>query len=203
MLGPQDERGFPSSFSLTPLHLTWAITWEPNVTGLIKYHGVQFSADKVKSFKPCRKCGCQWRYDHTGGGCPYCVSIRTRRYGKENRQRKNEWNKAWERANPERFKRIAQRKKSRRRARKELVPSEPWSRSEILEKYNHRCCQCGGTEGLVIDHVQPITWFGPDRSDNLQVLCQKHNSTKGSHSCNDYRWRFQLPAEIPERETVT
>ena len=39
---------------------------------------------------------------------------------------------------------------------------------------------CGEMTNLTVDHIYPLSKGGSDELDNLQFLCQKHNSEKGS-----------------------
>ncbi len=60
------------------------------------------------------------------------------------------------------------------------------------------CMRCGTTVDLTTDHVIPISLGGPDREDNLQVLCHNCNSLKGQKII-DYRpIRVELPLRVTE-----
>ncbi len=55
-------------------------------------------------------------------------------------------------------------------------------RNEILEIHENVCVQCGISENLSVDHIQPRSKF-PERaleSSNLQILCLICNSSKGN-----------------------
>ncbi len=52
----------------------------------------------------------------------------------------------------------------------------------VMERDGHRCQVCGATEDLTIDH-KLVPWSEGGSStdpENLQVLCRKHNSSKGT-----------------------
>lgn len=49
----------------------------------------------------------------------------------------------------------------------------------IIERDGYLCDECGGTESLTIDHIMPLSKGGSDELDNLRLLCQSCNSTKG------------------------
>jgi 5-methylcytosine-specific restriction endonuclease McrA len=53
------------------------------------------------------------------------------------------------------------------------------------------CQQCGSDEKLTVDHIIPRRLGGNDSFDNLQVLCQKCNYSKGG------RFFFQPPTPKP------
>lgn len=63
------------------------------------------------------------------------------------------------------------------------------TRKLVLRRDNHHCRRCGGGEFLQLDHVVPWSQFGPDRSDNLETLCDL---------CNNARSNF-LEADHPRR----
>lgn len=60
------------------------------------------------------------------------------------------------------------------------VPKE--IRELVMERDGRRCQACGETEDLTIDHkITPWSEGGSSTDpDNLQVLCRKHNSSKGT-----------------------
>lgn len=56
-------------------------------------------------------------------------------------------------------------------------------RHEILDQYNYTCIQCGFKsegQGLQIDHIIPVSKGGKTVRENLQVLCDKCNLSKGA-----------------------
>lgn len=59
-------------------------------------------------------------------------------------------------------------------------------RTQIKERDNYTCCQCGNSTHvepnllLEIDHIIPIARGGLTKEDNLQTLCWKCNRSKGS-----------------------
>lgn len=50
----------------------------------------------------------------------------------------------------------------------------------LVERDGEFCAECGDTEDLSIDHKAPISKGGSDDLENLQILCRKHNSQKGT-----------------------
>ncbi len=64
--------------------------------------------------------------------------------------------------------------------RKQSLRKNQKVRAELLEKYNYKCVQCGSEESLHVDHIIPVRCGGSDDINNLQILCQSCNSSKGS-----------------------
>jgi 5-methylcytosine-specific restriction endonuclease McrA len=58
-------------------------------------------------------------------------------------------------------------------------------RQRLLER-DKACLKCGSESKLTIDHVVPISKGGSNDFSNLQILCEKCNSLKGS-TIADYR----------------
>src|SRR5260370_29684101 len=53
-------------------------------------------------------------------------------------------------------------------------------RRELLKKYAGTCARCGRTKNPKIDPIVPATQGGTIEPDNLQVLCQRCNGSKGA-----------------------
>jgi 5-methylcytosine-specific restriction endonuclease McrA len=96
------------------------------------------------------------------------------------------WNKTYRQNNPEKF----QGYQRKRRALKASLPSEPYTRQDIIDRDGTDCGLCGEPVDLElkypdhlspsIDHVIPITRQGPDTLANVQLahlICniRKHN----------------------------
>jgi hypothetical protein len=58
-------------------------------------------------------------------------------------------------------------------------------RLAVLAADRNRCCFCGTTEGLAIDHIFPWSLGGLTVMWNLAVLCKYHNTVKSNY------WRFR------------
>lgn len=63
------------------------------------------------------------------------------------------------------------------------------TRKLVLRRDNHHCRRCEASIGLQLDHVVPWSQRGPDRSDNLETLCDW---------CNNQRSNY-LEADHPRR----
>lgn len=65
------------------------------------------------------------------------------------------------------------------------ITSEEWG--ELVNKYGNKCLACGATDRrLTIDHVIPLSVGGAHDIRNVQPLCKKCNSSKGTKTI-DYR----------------
>lgn len=53
------------------------------------------------------------------------------------------------------------------------------TREYVMSRDNYQCVHCGATDNLAIDHYFPFSRGGGNEPDNLQVLCQPCNSSKG------------------------
>lgn len=58
------------------------------------------------------------------------------------------------------------------------IPAE--IRRAVMERDDYRCVFCGSTDDLSLDHIYPYSLGGPDTEDNLRVLCQPCNRSKGA-----------------------
>lgn len=67
----------------------------------------------------------------------------------------------------------------------------PQLRKIVFERDAYRCRECGDHHDLVVDHIFPISRGGTNSIDNLQTLCGKCNSAKGTH----YHY---YPEDLPE-----
>lgn len=57
---------------------------------------------------------------------------------------------------------------------------------KALARYGPGCARCGSEELPTADHVIPKALGGKDRMENIQILCQPHNTEKGIRTI-DYR----------------
>ena len=78
----------------------------------------------------------------------------------------------------------------KRRARLYDNGHVPYSRLAVFSKYP-ACLACWSTSHLSIDHVVPVSLGGPDKIENLQVLCRSCNSSKHA-TYHEYRPTYLL-----------
>ena len=58
----------------------------------------------------------------------------------------------------------------------------------LMQKQNGRCfCGVGLMDGFTVDHIVPLSLGGPNIPDNIQLLCQRCNSSKGRKP--DAEWK--------------
>lgn len=79
-----------------------------------------------------------------------------------------------------RFFPIRIKREDRHIAPKEKIPAP--LRWEIWERDNFTCKHCGTHRDLTIDHIIPESRGGTLHPDNLQTLCRKCNSRKGTRT---------------------
>ena len=51
----------------------------------------------------------------------------------------------------------------------------------VWQRDNGRCVICGSQENLEYDHIIPISKGGSNTARNIQLLCEKHNRSKGGN----------------------
>ncbi|HOO53624.1 MAG TPA: DEAD/DEAH box helicase family protein [Methanothrix sp.] len=75
----------------------------------------------------------------------------------------------------------------------------------IKERDGYKCLCCGTTKGspLQVDHIDPKHWGGSNDPENLQTLCGKCNSRKGTDTINFRNHEIKLktpPESLPKFE---
>ncbi|MCS6958687.1 MAG: HNH endonuclease [Pseudanabaenaceae cyanobacterium SKYGB_i_bin29] len=58
------------------------------------------------------------------------------------------------------------------------VPIPEAVRQYVFQRDNYRCCSCGATKDLTIDHIIPLAKGGTNDISNLQTLCLSCNARK-------------------------
>ena len=53
---------------------------------------------------------------------------------------------------------------------------------KLVKRKNAACTYCGSTEFLTVDHIIPKVKGGTNEYNNLQILCKRCNTIKGSKS---------------------
>jgi len=66
---------------------------------------------------------------------------------------------------------------------------------EMVNFFDGVCVKCGSKDGVLKDHIIPIYQGGSDGIKNLQPLCKKCNSSKGSDS-TDYRISYCIKNKL-------
>jgi hypothetical protein len=118
------------------------------------------------------------------------INARQRAYYAANREKWNEYYKAWDRAHPDQ----ALARVHKRRARKLMNGSEPYTRADVLDKYGSICYICneeidltvsgkvgsdGWERGLHLEHVISLASGGEDTLENVRPSHGKCNLDKG------------------------
>ena len=133
------------------------------------------------------------------------VKTYLKKYYKENKDRfrelNREWHKnhpgyaasqarKWSRENREAYLLMKLRNENIRRGRKQgnggTFTVQEWI--DLCTMYNQTCLSCGVIGPLTIDHIIPISKGGSNFIENIQPLCSKCNSSKGTRSWNYKHW---------------
>lgn len=94
-------------------------------------------------------------------------------------------NKRWSDAHPENGRMNSQTRRARVEGNGGKFTIQEWI--DLCEKYENKCLRCGQSDlKLTVDHVIPIFHGGLNIIDNIQPLCKKCNSSKGTKHI-DYR----------------
>lgn len=72
-------------------------------------------------------------------------------------------------------------------------------RTFIYDRDENKCLKCGTPDNLTLDHIIPIAHGGGNEYTNLQTLCSKCNSEKGTKEI-DYRKWLEYPAFINDEK---
>jgi 5-methylcytosine-specific restriction endonuclease McrA len=114
-----------------------------------------------------------------------------RTYITKNREKHRGWVSAWQKKNPEKTRGMRQRTSARRRSNYQgSFTAAEWT--ALCAFYDNRCCCCGATAPLTVDHIVPVSQGGTSDISNIQALCSTCNARKGAKTIN-YRWKG-LPA---------
>lgn len=65
-------------------------------------------------------------------------------------------------------------------------------RERIFKRDGNKCTVCGSTRNLHIDHRVPISKGGTSDDDNLRLLCEKCNTTKGNKDDDSWAGRDRV-----------
>ncbi len=95
-----------------------------------------------------------------------------------------ERNRAWRLSNPAKHVAKEQRRRARKRNNGGSYTAAEWQ--ALCEQYGNRCLACGADGPLTVDHIVPLEQGGSNDITNLQPLCNRCNSRKGTKTI-DYR----------------
>jgi hypothetical protein len=74
--------------------------------------------------------------------------------------------------------RLRNLKESRQSARRKDIPDDVLA--YVLKRDEEKCVKCFSTQNLQFDHILPKSRGGGDHPENLRVLCQSCNLTRGN-----------------------
>ncbi len=66
-------------------------------------------------------------------------------------------------------------------AERERQPIPDSVKMYVWKRDNGRCVICGSQEKLEYDHIIPVSMGGSNTERNIQLLCEKHNRSKGAN----------------------
>jgi 5-methylcytosine-specific restriction endonuclease McrA len=78
---------------------------------------------------------------------------------------------------------------NKRRAKSYGVAHEEYSRSEIMRRWNYRCCYCDA-RAEHLDHVHPLSKGGADAAHNMVPACASCNLSKGAKPLAEWAETF-------------
>ncbi|MFE1089560.1 HNH endonuclease [Streptomyces albidoflavus] len=84
----------------------------------------------------------------------------------------------------------------KRRAESYGVDHVPYSRTEIMARWGHRCAYCYGPAAH-LDHVIPLSKGGTDTESNMVPACMPCNLSKGAKTLAEWAETFGTAAEPP------
>lgn len=111
--------------------------------------------------------------------CKACHQEMRHCWYRKNRERVDAYNRAWNRANPEKRREF----KGRRRARERDQSVESVDYLAVLDRDGYWCYLCAqavAPEDVSFDHVMPISKGGPHSMDNIKVTHWECNRRKGN-----------------------
>lgn len=71
--------------------------------------------------------------------------------------------------------------------------------TKLLLNEDAYCVVCGTNVDLTVDHITPRSRGGEDTLDNAQVMCRRHNSSKGNRPMSRTSYFSDLYREIESR----
>lgn len=72
----------------------------------------------------------------------------------------------------------ARREAQTSKRRREPIPKRV--KMHVWQRDGGRCVECGSKERLEYDHIIPLSKGGSNTERNIQLLCERHNRSKGS-----------------------
>ena len=104
-------------------------------------------------------------------------------YRLENLEAVRASNIKYKKENPAKANALSAKRRARKRNAKGSISAKEWV--ALVEYYGGLCLKCGAAEATM-DHIIPLSCGGDHSIDNVQPLCRKCNSTKGTKTV-DYR----------------
>lgn len=107
------------------------------------------------------------------------VNSRSRQWYNDNKEHCIKNSRKWRQDNPQKVQAIRHRRRARVKNTGGEFSDKEWE--YICHIYNNQCLRCGATDKpLTPDHVIPLSKGGSNNIDNIQPLCRKCNTVKGT-----------------------
>jgi len=103
-------------------------------------------------------------------------------WARKNRDKAVLSNLNWRRRNPEKGIVYANARRAREADADGSFDAEEWR--VFLQAFGGKCVCCGRKAKLTVDHIVPLSCGGTNHIENLQPLCLKCNSAKGTKTIN-------------------
>lgn len=106
--------------------------------------------------------------------------------------------KRWRKNNPDRTVAYKQNRRAREMNAEGTFTNEEWI--ALCKAHDNQCVSCGQKGKLTVDHILSLTKGGTNHIWNIQPLCGKCNSSKGTRTINfiEYQGRATTLWEYPK-----
>jgi len=112
-----------------------------------------------------------------------------KKYNESHKKERLELQRKWQNNNREKIRGYCRDRRARRQFKMGHISKDEWIK--LLRFYENKCLCCKRDDvKLTLDHVIPLSKGGEHSIKNVQPLCQKCNSSKGTKII-DYRLEFK------------
>ena len=101
-----------------------------------------------------------------------------KKYADKNREKVNQFHTDWRNNEPEKIAQIKSNRYAREKGAEGGHTLKEWK--DLVNWLKGRCVCCCEKKKLTKDHIVPLSLNGSDFIDNIQLLCQSCNASKGN-----------------------